>query len=1449
MPHVRMSPGEHEELRRQVKELISKGHVRERMSPCAQPREPLDLMSLHVSCFVPKKVHDFVEGLPYHGDSSNDDLVGKDFIKKINSHNDPGVNESSELFALACGPSQTPISVNSCVVNDVRFVMHSRDERRTTQNSDICLPSPDREMYYGQLEQILEFSYLSFKTVLFRVKCLNDLEIAALHIDGQSTDVDAPPDIIDVIDEDDDIIDEEDPIPHDLVDFDDEDLVNLDIDDGVNISTDVARGHSGDNGDDHHPRPYQVPIGYEGCLGNRGHLKVQFGWHESGQTAYLPGDLEPRVKGHQGKSDPVPIHFEVDDRETLMPLGNHAAHWANYLGELVREFPLHYPSWCQMPPEWKARVVVKIGMETSATREYPSLIHTFFLTHTVGGVFLNPEDKALYDEMLRLQGLGSNTLMGVPYTKDEIMAIVREGKQRGHILGVGQVFPGQGLIIPPLSQSTHSANIARLKKSEKRLTKQVNMFMSGSGGCEDGEPRDDEDGGEDEDDNPIMSDTVPPIPLPFRANTGNPSNPNRAGNPTDNINTTTTTNVVQNVVDENLPQLLDSRGGLKAEIVVLTKKIDVMNKGKSEKGLVAKSFDWDDESVSFNDEGVTTFKALMAVADEELSVGRTDPRSGQYVEITMQKALGGKGMKKEKFFSKEVIFTKSDVSTSETYFKIPSDSESEACKKGKHHRASFKTNRSFSINKCVHLFHIDLFGTIKPQSISHNKYTLVIVDEYPRYTWVFCLKKNSDAANCIISFIRKMENLNEVKVKEMRSDNGTKFKNLRLEEFYDEKGISQNFSSSCTPEQNGVAERRNKTLIEWPKHSGSSTSEDKKWKITYHVTFSKEDEAISLSSTKGDAINFNENRVRDSEATSAHDCLYVNFLSEIKPKRLIEDLKEEEWVITMQEELNQFEETRLEAIKIFLAYTAYMGFMVYQMDVNSEFLNVKISKEVYVQQPPGFESSEFPNHVCKLDKALYGLKQALRAWYETLLKFLFQYKFVRGFQIKKDFKGISICQEKYVKDLLKKYELADSASVKCLMLSPTNLGPDESGVSVNETVFRGMIGSLMYLTASRLDIQFSTCLYARYQANPKESHLVAVKRIFRYLKGTLNLGLWYPKGSSFDLKAYSDLDYARCNLDRKTEAKYVVATRCCAQVLWIKRQLASYDVLYDKAPIFYDNTNAISILNNPVLHSRTKHINIRLGLYKGFSPLTSHNTVKDTIATLALAEEKNPEKTSVGLAHSSPLRVRYFSPTWKVLMVYLVKYLGGSGHRHSWYPILCITKLSFGGNNGREKNICFVRYLSLVMEHLMGAAYVNEDLKPIKSFQVTDGTFKNSKIFEVLLTSYLHIVAKHQENPLVLPSEEVNVEGINDKSSSRTTVHPVHENIIRGTETNVEENVDDDKPVDDAMDTELNLFKDKTISRSVFESDTSEYEADDNQSQHIEMTKSEEKDADNILDE
>nr|GEV21415.1 ribonuclease H-like domain-containing protein [Tanacetum cinerariifolium] len=142
------------------------------------------------------------------------------------------------------------------------------------------------------------------------------------------------------------------------------------------------------------------------------------------------------------------------------------------------------------------------------------------------------------------------------------------------------------------------------------------------------------------------------------------------------------------------------------------------------------------------------------------------------------------------------------------------DKPCSSCEKGKHHRARFKIKQTSSIKKCLHLLHMNLFRHVTPRSINHEKYILVIVDEYSRYTWVYFLMKKSQAPETIMSFIKRVENQNDIKVKQLRTNNGTKFRNSTLFNFCDKKGISQKFSSPYTPEQNGVAERKNKTLIE-----------------------------------------------------------------------------------------------------------------------------------------------------------------------------------------------------------------------------------------------------------------------------------------------------------------------------------------------------------------------------------------------------------------------------------------------------------------------------------------------------------------------------------------------------------------------------------------------------------------------------------------------------------
>ncbi|GKC30450.1 putative ribonuclease H-like domain-containing protein [Tanacetum coccineum] len=192
---------------------------------------------------------------------------------------------------------------------------------------------------------------------------------------------------------------------------------------------------------------------------------------------------------------------------------------------------------------------------------------------------------------------------------------------------------------------------------------------------------------------------------------------------------------------------------------------------------------------------------------------------------------------------------------------------------------------------------------------------------------------------------------------------------------------------------------------------------------------------------------------------------------------------------------------RIEAIRLFLAYTSFKDFVVYQMDVKSAFLYGKIEEEVYVCQPPGFEDPDFPDRVYKVEKALYGLHQAPRVWKK-------------------------MCTE-FEKMMHKKFQMSSIGELTFFL--GLQVKQKEDGIFISQD--KSMIGSLMYLTSSRLDIMFAVCACARFQVNLNVSHLHVVKMIFRYLKGQPKLGLWYPKDSPFDLVAYTDNNYAGASLE------------------------------------------------------------------------------------------------------------------------------------------------------------------------------------------------------------------------------------------------------------------------------------------------------------------------------
>nr|GEW32825.1 hypothetical protein [Tanacetum cinerariifolium] len=709
-----------------------------------------------------------------------------------------------------------------------------------------------------------------------------------------------------------------------------------------------------------------------------------------------------------------------------------------------------------------------------------------------------------------------------------------------------------------------------------------------------------------------------------------------------------------------------------------------------------------------------------------------------------------------------------------------------ACKKGKQHRASCKTKPVSSVNQPLFRLHMDLFGPTFVKILNKKHYCLVITDDYRRFTWVFFFATKDETSPTLKNFITGLENRLSLKVKVIKSDNGTKFKNSDLNQFCGIKGIKREFSVPMTPQQNGIAERKNRTLIEaartmladsllpipfWAEavntactgpqwlfdidsltktmnyqpistwnqtnpnasfqdifdadkagkeanlqyvlflmwSTGSSNPQNKEGDTAFaekehhaekpesivnlsprRSALSGEKDDMTKKKDKGKSpvecfseyrdlnavfedffedssndvsaaspivptagqhysnstnpisdagpivnaaghnysnntnpisvagpLNSNsspthgQSSLRDTyqppdmveredidysdhenvgaevdfnnletsitvspiPTTRIHNAYPISQIIE-EPKRVHQALKDPSWIKAMQEELLQnkkdergivvrnkarlvaqghtqeegidYEEVfalvaRIEAIRLFLAYASFMGFMVYQMDVKSAFLYGTIKEEVYVCQPPGFEDLDHPDKVYKAVKALYHLHQTPRAWYETLATYLLE----NGFhKVKQKEDGIFINQDKYVAEILKKFGLTEGKSASTPIDTEKPLLKDHDGEDIDVHIYRSMIGFLMYLTSSRPDIMFVD--------------------------------------SPFDLVAYSDSDYVGASLDRKSttggcqflgnrliswqckkqtvvatsfaEAEYVAGASCYAQVTRPSRQ-------------------------------------------------------------------------------------------------------------------------------------------------------------------------------------------------------------------------------------------------------------------------------------------------------
>jgi hypothetical protein len=350
------------------------------------------------------------------------------------------------------------------------------------------------------------------------------------------------------------------------------------------------------------------------------------------------------------------------------------------------------------------------------------------------------------------------------------------------------------------------------------------------------------------------------------------------------------------------------------------------------------------------------------------------------------------------------------------------------------------------------------------------------------------------------------------------------------------------------------------------------------------------------------------------------------------------------------------------------------------MDVKSSFLNGFLEEEVYVDQPPRFDVQEQPAKVYQLKKALYGLNQAPRAWYSKIDTYLIKSGFSRsqneptlytktdqhgkilivclyvddmiytgnleltnfkhaikyefemidlgimkyflGIKVDQSTNGIFVCQKKYATDIIKRLCMEECNPAETPIPLGTKLSKKYEGPIVDPTLYKILVGSLLYLTTTRPNIMYAASLVSRYMESPKDSHWKMVKQILRYVAGTLNFGLWYTQSDDNHLSGHTDSDFASNLDDRKStsghvfhlgtnliswaskkqptvsissaEEEYFIATSASGQAMWLRRILKDMShIEKDQTPIFCDKTSTIALSKNHVFHKKTKHIDTR----------------------------------------------------------------------------------------------------------------------------------------------------------------------------------------------------------------------------------------------------------------
>lgn len=798
------------------------------------------------------------------------------------------------------------------------------------------------------------------------------------------------------------------------------------------------------------------------------------------------------------------------------------------------------------------------------------------------------------------------------------------------------------------------------------------------------------------------------------------------------------------------------------------------------------------------------------------------------------------------------------------------------CQYGKAHQLPYKESK-FRATEPLQLIHSDVFGPVKQTSISGMRYMVTFIDDYSRYVWVFFMKEKSDTFTKFQEFKTTVERDVRMKILCLRSDNGGEYTSNEFEQFLHESKIRHQFTCANTPQQNGVAERKNRHLAEicrsmlhaknvpgsfwaeamrtaahvinklpqprlgfispfetlWdikptvsyfrvfgcicyvfvPSHLRSKfdkkavrcifvgyDDQRKGWRCcdptsgrcytSRDVVF---DEASSWWSPEKkvlpDSNNIEEILQQKMEEQTAHirsstdapeepsdidvgeqeetqpseageertpppqlrrterirkpNPKYANAAiledSVQEPQTYEEASQEPAWQKAMEEEITALEQSqtwdlvprpkdikpisckwvykikcrsdgsierykarlvargfsqqygldydetfspvaKITTVRVLLALAASKDWKLWQMDVKNAFLHGELDREIYMNQPKGFEDTANPNHVCRLRKALYGLKQAPRAWYGKIAEFLTQsgysvahadsslfikaragklaivlvyvddliitgddegevhqtrenlsvrfqmkelgeLKHFLGLEVERTKEGLFLCQQKYTRDVLQKFGMMECKPVSTPIEPNAKICAHEGKELEDGTMYRQLVGSLIYLTLTRPDISYAVGVMSRYMQSPKKCHLDSARRILRYVKGTIDYGLLYKRGENCNLVGYCDADYAGDHDTRRsttgyvfklgsgtiswcskrqptvslstTEAEYRAAATAAQESTWLILLMKDLHQKVDYAvPLHCDNQSAVRLAENPVFHARTKHVEV-----------------------------------------------------------------------------------------------------------------------------------------------------------------------------------------------------------------------------------------------------------------